>query len=515
MKIKLLLFFCIISINFIFSQENKVNNIFTKSFDLMQEDNYFLALKLLDSSLLKVSNKNDEARILNQIGLSYVQLQSYTTAEKLFLKSMHIYDSLNIKTELVGVYANLVHSYMLSENFVKYNEHVSILKKRLGEGDGYDIFFLFETELIALSKQNKFKEVLEKSILAHKVLDEQEFIGKYKYLKKRLKIIYNIYQAFALMELGIDNNKANELLTVLKNLDFTKELWFNERVFIYKADVFLYKFKYFNFINKNRDSSKYYYNQFKNANNNTIHYLEQKRMKNTLFLEEFLEKKKVYAETITQIKIKKEKEKNIKYIGIISFGIFLLLGLFAYSFVIYNNSKKLNKSNRNIKKLNEKLENKNLKLKDEVSKNKELIELNDRNIFTKIAQISMTRDKVRKVNIEITNLINDKVLRTEPQLNKIKKSLDVIITKNEIWEDFKIQFEKTRPDFFIKLKQISPKLTVNELKHCSYIITKLRSKDVANLINISPRSVETIRYRIKKKLDLAKESSLFDFLHKI
>ncbi len=43
----------------------------------------------------------------------------------------------------------------------------------------------------------------------------------------------------------------------------------------------------------------------------------------------------------------------------------------------------------------------------------------------------------------------------------------------------------------------------------------MRTKDVANLINISPRSVETARYRIKKKLGLGKDENLFDYLYQL
>ena len=43
----------------------------------------------------------------------------------------------------------------------------------------------------------------------------------------------------------------------------------------------------------------------------------------------------------------------------------------------------------------------------------------------------------------------------------------------------------------------------------------LSSKDIAPLLNMTVRSVEMTRYRLRKKLGLSREESLTDFLQKI
>jgi DNA-binding CsgD family transcriptional regulator len=40
----------------------------------------------------------------------------------------------------------------------------------------------------------------------------------------------------------------------------------------------------------------------------------------------------------------------------------------------------------------------------------------------------------------------------------------------------------------------------------------LSTKEIAQLMNISVRGVEVSRYRLRKKLELATETSLFDYL---
>ena len=60
-----------------------------------------------------------------------------------------------------------------------------------------------------------------------------------------------------------------------------------------------------------------------------------------------------------------------------------------------------------------------------------------------------------------------------------------------------------------------PELTSNDLRLCAYLRLNLSSKEIAPLLNISPRSVEVKRYRLRKKMDLKHESSLTDYILEI
>ena len=62
------------------------------------------------------------------------------------------------------------------------------------------------------------------------------------------------------------------------------------------------------------------------------------------------------------------------------------------------------------------------------------------------------------------------------------------------------------------LKDKHPNLTPNDLKLCVYLRLNLSSKEIAPLLNISHRSVEIKRYRLRKKLDLEHDINLNDYL---
>ena len=79
-----------------------------------------------------------------------------------------------------------------------------------------------------------------------------------------------------------------------------------------------------------------------------------------------------------------------------------------------------------------------------------LIVLNEQNIFSKTVQISTFRDKVQKIIAQIKRLTENTEKVSSIELFKIENSLDTIINETEIWEGFKVQFEKIRPQFFKK-----------------------------------------------------------------
>lgn len=221
-----------------------------------------------------------------------------------------------------------------------------------------------------------------------------------------------------------------------------------------------------------------------------------------------------------KLNINKDKLiKNQKFLLIIGFSFLAIMLFFLWR--VLKLSRTLKQSLSQIKFLNKRLETSvedikstNLNLKNKNNEVNYLLQLNERTLFSKVLKISTYNDTIVKLINDVSSLIEKNEVIKPNNLFKLEKSLKLLINENDLWQDFKIQYEKTKPDFFKKIKKISPDITVNELKHCAYIVSKLRTKDVANLINVSPRSVETARYRIKKKLMVIDES-LFSFLQKI
>lgn len=83
---------------------------------------------------------------------------------------------------------------------------------------------------------------------------------------------------------------------------------------------------------------------------------------------------------------------------------------------------------------------------------------------------------------------------------------------DEDWEIFSNHFDEVHSDFTKNLKQKHPKLTGGEMKLCINLRMNLSTKEIAQLMNISVRGVEVSRYRLRKKLELPSDASLYDYL---
>ena len=77
----------------------------------------------------------------------------------------------------------------------------------------------------------------------------------------------------------------------------------------------------------------------------------------------------------------------------------------------------------------------------------------------------------------------------------------------DIEENINILFD----DQLSRLAEKYPKLTRNDLRMCSYLKLNLSSKEISNLMNISERSVESNRYRLRKKLGMPTGQSFREF----
>ena len=93
---------------------------------------------------------------------------------------------------------------------------------------------------------------------------------------------------------------------------------------------------------------------------------------------------------------------------------------------------------------------------------------------------------------------------------------DVLIEKNlnstKDWDFFKEAFNNADKDFLKRAKKLHPDLTHNNLKFCAYLRLNLTSKEIAPLLNISVKSVEIRRYRLRKKLNLSSKTNLTDYI---
>ncbi|MEN8789471.1 MAG: LuxR C-terminal-related transcriptional regulator, partial [Flavobacteriaceae bacterium] len=109
-------------------------------------------------------------------------------------------------------------------------------------------------------------------------------------------------------------------------------------------------------------------------------------------------------------------------------------------------------------------------------------------------------------------------LTSAEQTNSTKEIIRIIdrnLDQNDDWELFKEAFNNTDREFLKKLEKLHPNLSPNDIRLCAYLRLNLVSKEIAQLLNISPRSVEIKRYRLRKKLNLEHEENLVNYILKL
>jgi len=127
--------------------------------------------------------------------------------------------------------------------------------------------------------------------------------------------------------------------------------------------------------------------------------------------------------------------------------------------------------------------------------------------------------KKNELLIEIKNELENqkKQLKNQYPENYNKKILSLVnknITDDNDWKVFEDLFDQAHADFFKRLKSSYPELTQSDLKLSAYLRLNLTSKEIAPLLNISYRGVETRRYRLRRRLVLESDANLVEFILK-
>ena len=95
--------------------------------------------------------------------------------------------------------------------------------------------------------------------------------------------------------------------------------------------------------------------------------------------------------------------------------------------------------------------------------------------------------------------------------SKLKYSLSIDRERQE----FQKHIKQINSEFFLRLEQQFPSITESEKKLSALLMLNLSSKEIASILNISAKSVDMNRYRLRKKFEIEKECSLSDFISKI
>jgi len=129
---------------------------------------------------------------------------------------------------------------------------------------------------------------------------------------------------------------------------------------------------------------------------------------------------------------------------------------------------------------------------------------------------------IRKNEILSTLKTEIEMLKSKPEetlkyadLNTLKLLIIENLSVENERKSFNTYIRNLNESFYKNLELEHPGLSENEKKLCSLLRLKLTSKEIASILNITPKSVEVNRYRLRKKMNIKKNEKLSKMIRKL
>lgn len=221
-----------------------------------------------------------------------------------------------------------------------------------------------------------------------------------------------------------------------------------------------------------------------------------------------LEKKEVQIENLEK---QGAYEKQIRYLLIILLGVVVVSSIIIIiSYVLRRKkTKQLHKAEKKL--MQSELE----KGKIEQQKMNEDLEHKSKQLTTHALNMMQKNKLLQEVNKSIEEIVKNPDKELENNFRTLKRQINRSIKADDDWEVFKMYFVQINSTFFEKLKEINPDLTKHDLRLCALIKLNLNIKESAAVLNLSPNSIKSARYKLRKRLNLEVEQDLYEFIQRV
>jgi len=436
--------------------------------------------KAIELSTITEVDNSVLARINNNLGVINKYINNIDKALELYTKALELFKANNDSIEIAGTTTNIGSIYIELGNYeiakTYYLEGLQLFKEiNLREGEAHALLKLGMLELY----RNNLEEALN---YLNQSIDIQLKLGK---VVSGLK---SIFYAETIINKGIVQFRQKDFNNAIINLEngytIAKE----------SGDIGLMS-QSANYI------SKYYQqiNDFKNALDYQIifkKYSDSLNSQSTVRKITQLEMKlqyesKLHANELNHQLTLQRQQKNNLYL-ILAASIFLLgIALLFVLLKLENNKKK--KAELAHQVLEEKLEHTNKELTTYV------MYLLRKNEF--IISIS---EKLKKAKIEAKTENKARIAELIQELDNNSKMFS--------WEEFEVRFQEVYTSFYKNLNEKYPNLSQNEIRLCAFFKLNMSTKEIAAITYQSINSIGVARYRLRKKMNLNSDESLYSLL---
>lgn len=209
--------------------------------------------------------------------------------------------------------------------------------------------------------------------------------------------------------------------------------------------------------------------------------------------------------------IETENKRNNKKEWIIIFGIIIVLltALVTYIILYTKNKSLIHKNDMTAYEQQLKIDKmENDLMEYQLKSNRELLIHLAFNLKSYIEVVNPLKDEMKKIldspDNELKNKIKDVYSNLQNNIRMFSNTDNLHKRINAVYKDFLDRLDTKHPG-----------LTKAEKKLCIMLYINMSSKDIAIMTNTTIRSVETSRYRLRKKFNLTREDDIVSFLQDI
>jgi len=135
-----------------------------------------------------------------------------------------------------------------------------------------------------------------------------------------------------------------------------------------------------------------------------------------------------------------------------------------------------------------------------------------------MAQLSLINQSkiqfISQFNQKLESIYNNSTHKS-PELKSLITKLKRSSNNEEEWGRFQSYYMELEPSFYKEIHNRYPHLTNLDIRHCILLKLKMSNNEAAEVLGVSPKSIQMARYRLKKKLNYDSQLALKAFLASI
>lgn len=142
----------------------------------------------------------------------------------------------------------------------------------------------------------------------------------------------------------------------------------------------------------------------------------------------------------------------------------------------------------------------------------DLLEYNQNKLSLYTENLLRKNELVNQLQEKLNNAVDVKDKNSTQKQRLIQDFSAVRILTDEDWEEFKELFERVHEGMLDRLLSTYENLTLAEQRLFLLLKLNLSTKEIANILGVSPDSIKKGRYRLKKKIGIEDGTSIQDFV---